>query len=219
VVRGAVRFGLAATAPLAPAAVAAGAPAGALLRSFVLARVPPGHRELGDLHRAVTRSGLRFDGRLRVCCVDRERGRRVVFGAPGAPPARVADAVVASCAIPGVFRPVTIDGREFVDGGAWSVTNLDAAPAGAETEVLLLEPMALPVGDWLSGAGALRAAIAAATALEVQILRDRGARVRRVSPDEASAGLMAGGLMREEPAQQVLAAGRAQGRALARPGT
>ena len=50
--------------------------------------------------------GARFDGRLRVCTVDRASGRRVVFGAPGAPKASVADAVQASCAIPGVFKPV-----------------------------------------------------------------------------------------------------------------
>ncbi|HSD78462.1 MAG TPA: patatin-like phospholipase family protein [Solirubrobacteraceae bacterium] len=210
-----VGWAFAATAPLAPAAVAAGAPAGALARSLVLARVPAGHRRLDDLHRVITRRGVHFDGRLRVCCVDRRSGRRVVFGAPGAPRATVADAVVASCAIPGVFAPVAIGGREYVDGGAWSVTNLDAAPAREGSEVLLLEPTALPVG-WRTGAGALRLALGAATTLELQVLRARGAHVRRVAPDAPSARLMSGGLMRQGPAQRVLAAGHAQGLALAR---
>jgi NTE family protein len=212
--REAARWGLAATAPLAPAAAAAGAPAGALLRSLVLGRLPAGERRLDRLHRELSRSGARFDGRLRVCAVDRGSGRRVVFGAPGAPRATVADAVVASCAIPTVFAPVTIDGRQYVDGGAWSVTNLDAAPAGAESEVLLLEPTALPV-EWRSAPGALRAALGAGGALELQVLRARGGRVRRVTPDAASGELMAAGLMREEPAQHVLAAGHRQGLALA----
>jgi NTE family protein len=212
--REAARWGFAAAAPLAPVAAAAGAPAGAFLRSLVLARLPAGERRLDDLHRAVSRSGVRFDGRLRVCTVERATGRRVVFGAPGAPQATVADAVVASCAIPSVFAPVAIGGREYVDGGAWSVANLDAAPAGAESEVLLLEPTALPV-DWRSGSGALRAALGATTALEIAVLRARGAHVRRITPDAGGAELMAAGLMREEPARRVLAAGHRQGLALA----
>jgi NTE family protein len=52
-------------------------------------------------------------------------GRRVVFGRDGAPVAHVADAVAASCAIPGFFEPVTIDGVSYVDGGAHSPTNAD----------------------------------------------------------------------------------------------
>ena len=212
--RDAARWGLAATVPLAPAAIAAGAPAGALLRSLVLSRLPAGERTLDDLHRVVARSGVRFDGRLRICAVDRASGRRVVFGAPGAPRPSVADAVVASCAIPSVFEPVTIDGREYVDGGAWSVTNLDAAPARAESEVLLLEPTGLPA-DRPTVHAALRAALGAATALELQALRARGARVRRVRPDAASAELMAAGLMQPGPARDVLAAGHRQGVALA----
>jgi NTE family protein len=211
--RDAARWGLAATAPLAPAAIAAGAPAGALLRSFVLARLPAGERSLDDLHRVVSRGGARFDGRLRICAVDRSSGRRVIFGAPGAPRPSVADAVVASCAIPSVFQPVTIGDREYVDGGAWSVTNLDAAPAGAESQVLLLEPTGLPA-DRPGGSAAVRAALGAGTALELQALRARGAHVRRVRPDAASAELMTGGLMRPGPAQEVLAAGHRQGVAL-----
>jgi NTE family protein len=33
--------------------------------------------------------------------------------------------VLASCAIPGYFRPVTIDGVEYMDGGVHSATNAD----------------------------------------------------------------------------------------------
>ena len=95
----------------------------------MLARAPVSGRTLARLHDELERSGARFDGRLRVCCVDKRSGKRVVFGAPGAPRATVADAVTASCAIPWVFAPVRIGEREYVDGGVWSVTNLDAAPA------------------------------------------------------------------------------------------
>ena len=55
----------------------------------------------------------------------------MIFGAPDAPKATVAQAVLASCAVPWIFAPVEIGEREYVDGGVWSPTNLDAIPAGA----------------------------------------------------------------------------------------
>jgi NTE family protein len=206
VLRDAVRVSWQVTAPLAPLALAASAPAGAAVRSLALGRVPAGRYPLTDLRRRVGDWRARFDGRLRVCTVDRANGRRVVFGAPGAPKASVADAVQASCAIPGVFKPVRIDGREYVDGGAWSVTNLDAAPVSRGTRVLCLEP---------TGALGLRAAaFRVATEIELQVLRRRRAEVRRVMPDRDSAGLM-GVLMDGRPLPKVIAAGYAQGLALA----
>jgi NTE family protein len=206
VLRDAVRVGWQATAPLAPLALAASAPAGAAFRSLALARVPAGRYALTDLHGRVAGWRARFDGRLRVCAVDRSNGRRVVFGSPGAPKATVADAVQASCAIPGVFKPVRIDGREFVDGGAWSVTNLDAAPVSRGTRVLCLEP---------TGALGLRAAaLRVATEIELQALRRRRAEVQRVMPDGDSSELMSV-LMDGRPLPKVIAAGYAQGLALA----
>jgi predicted acylesterase/phospholipase RssA len=44
--------------------------------------------------------------------------------------------------VPWLFAPVTIGTREYVDGGVWSPTNLDAAPAGRDTHVLCLNPTA-----------------------------------------------------------------------------
>jgi NTE family protein len=40
-----------------------------------------------------------------VVAMDYDSGKRVAFGSPGAPPARLPDAVAASCAIPGWFTP------------------------------------------------------------------------------------------------------------------
>jgi NTE family protein len=165
-----------------------------------------GEVALTDLHKRVGDWRARFDGRLRVCTVDRSNGKRVVFGEPGAPKASVADAVQASCAIPAVFKPVRIEGREYVDGGAWSVTNLDAAPVSRGTRVLCLEP---------TGALGLRsAAFRVATEIELQALRRRRAQVQRVMPDRDSAALM-GMLMDGRPLPKVIAAGYAQGLALA----
>ena len=73
--------------------------------------------------------------RLRICAVELATARRVVFGPSddiddldgrarsiGTDPSK---AVAASCAVPGVFKPVTIDGREYHDGGVHSADNLD----------------------------------------------------------------------------------------------
>ena len=60
-----------------------------------------------------------------VVACDYSTGRRVSFGRDGAPPAKLEDAVAASCSIPGFYRPVKIDGRLYVDGGIWSTSNLD----------------------------------------------------------------------------------------------
>ncbi len=204
----------AAATPLAPLVLAAGAPGAALARGVVLSRVPRPNTRLGGLRTRVERSGARFDGRLRVAVVDRARGRRVMFGAPRAPRATVGQAVEASCAVPWIFAPVQIAGREYVDGGAWSVTNLDAAPVAAGTEVLCLNPIA-SVASARSPFGALRAATRAATAVEALALRRRGASVRVAGPDASCSALMGANLMRAERGEQVLAAGYGQGRALA----
>src|SRR5262249_45249299 len=125
--------------PLAGALLSRTAPAGALARAAVLGRLPRRGTSLDDLHARVDSWGAEFDGRLLVCAVGRRSGRRVVFGAPGtprAPAASVADAVQASCSIPAIFDPVRIGDRDYVDGGAWSMTNLDVAPARSGDHVL-----------------------------------------------------------------------------------
>jgi NTE family protein len=205
--RTAARWGWAATAPLAPVATALAAPGGAYARSALLARAPDTGRKLTRLHAEIESLGVRFDGRLRLCCVDKRSGRRVVFGAPGAPAASVADAVTASCAIPWVFAPVRIGDRDYVDGGVWSVTNLDASPARRDTEVLCLDPTA-------ALRSVLRQALRVAVAVELQILRGRGARVHHVVPDEAAATAMGADFMAQAPTADALAEGYRQGREL-----
>ncbi len=210
-VRGALReigrWGWAAAAPAAVPATALSAPAGALARATALRAAPSSGRSLAGLAREVDASGARFDGRLRVCAVDKRSGRRVVFGAPGAPRARVGEAVAASCAIPWVFAPVRIGDREYVDGGVWSVTNLDAAPARRDTQVLCLDATA-------GRSGVLFAAFRVGVAVELQLLRARGARVRHLTPDAPAVEAMGPDFMARGTVRASLTAGFAQGRAL-----
>ena len=208
------RLTAAAAAPLAPIALATASPGGAVARAAALRAAPRTARSMPGLGRMIDAEGARFDGRLRIVAVDRRNGRRVVFGASDAPHARVGEAVLASCSVPWIFAPVKIGGREYVDGGVWSPTNLDASPARRGTEVLCLNPTAsLPATR--SAFGALRAFSRSAAMAETLALRARGATVRTIAPDARAAEAMGVNLMDRRPVAAVLAAGYAQGKALA----
>ncbi|TML99282.1 MAG: hypothetical protein E6G05_12645 [Actinobacteria bacterium] len=214
VARRASELTLAATAPVAPLMLAASGPGGALMRAGVLTRIARPHRTLDDLREHVDGYGARFDGRLRVATVDRIRGRRVMFGSPGAPRASVGEAVAASCSVPWLFAPVWIAGREYVDGGVWSASNLDAAPAGRDTHVLCLNPTA-GVGGTHTLMSVARRLARSAVSVEALALRRKGAIVQTVAPDMDSAAAMGGDFMDPEPRKRVLAAGYRQGLRLA----
>lgn len=53
------------------------------------------------------------------CLTGERRSWRRADGVP------LATAVASSCAVPGMFPPVSIDGRRYTDGGVWSPSNLD----------------------------------------------------------------------------------------------
>ena len=76
-----------------------------------------------------------------VVACDYRTGRRVVFGRTGSPRADLADAVAASCSIPGFFRPVWIRGRPYVDGGLNSPSNLDLLGGLGLDLVICLNPL------------------------------------------------------------------------------
>lgn len=76
-----------------------------------------------------------------IVAMDHDTGRRIPFGRHGAPPAELRDAVMASCAIPGWYTPVTIGGRRYVDGGACSPTSVDLVTRLGLDEVVVLSPM------------------------------------------------------------------------------
>jgi NTE family protein len=202
------------SAPFASAALGITTPAGALARIAALRVLPEATGSLADLRQHFETLDLRFDGRLRVSAVDRSSGRRVMFGTPGAPEATVAEAVHASCTVPWMFAPVRIGETRYVDGGVWSPTNLDAAPAGRDSRVLCLNPTA-----GLRGPHPLltvaRGASRSAMAVEAAALRGRGAHVTALGPSRAAATLMGANLMATAPRNEVLAAGYRQGLELA----
>jgi NTE family protein len=76
------------------------------------------------------------DRRVLIPAVDTGSGELVVFTRESG--VALVDAVAASCAVPGVWPPVAIGGRRYMDGGTRSMTNADLA-AGAE-RVLVVQP-------------------------------------------------------------------------------
>ena len=198
------------SSPFASAALGISTPAGALARIAALKALPEATGSLADLRAHFERLALEFDGRLRISAVDRSSGRRVMFGAPGAPPASVAAAVHASCTVPWMFPPVPIGDARYVDGGFWSPTNLDAAPAERDSRVLCLNPTA-----GLRGPHPIltlaRGASRSAMAIEATALRSKGAQVTALGPSREAATLMGANLMATAPRREVLAAGYRQG--------
>src|SRR5205823_1584496 len=95
---------------------------------------------LKDTVRRVVPSGWTDHPSFWAVACDYSSGRRVAFGREDAPEADLADAVAASCAIPGFYKPVEIGGRRYVDGGLWSTSNLDILRNAELDLVICLNP-------------------------------------------------------------------------------
>ena len=108
-------------------------------------------------------------GDLRVTAVDARTGAFRVFGRDDGVP--LATAVAASCAVPGVWPPVSAAGTRWIDGGVRSTANADLAAGYGRVVVLA------PLGGSIGGAARPRAQAEALAAL---------ARVAFVEPDRRS---------------------------------
>lgn len=130
---------------------------------------------------------------LRITAVDAHTGEFRVFDRDSG--ASLVEAVAASCAVPGVWPPVTVGTRRYIDGGMRSAANADLA-AGYR-RVVVLAPITRGIGP------------IAAVDPQVAALRER-ARVELVSPDAAA--LRAIGRNVLDPARRAgsARAGRAQ---------
>lgn len=168
--------------PLAPGAVLAAARRPWAVRpgAVMSGLIPAGRNTTHGISRGISHlHGASWPGsRLRICAVRARDARRVVFGAPGAPTVDVGTAVAASCAIPGYFSPVFIDGQPYVDGGAHSPTNADVVRADQPRLVVISSPMSFgPGGGTRSPDALIRLAVRRYLAREVRLLRRRGATV------------------------------------------
>jgi len=121
-------------------------------------------------HRSTIRSHLPVkvwpSAPLLITAVDAASGELAVFDR--ARGVSLLDAVGASCAVPGVYPPVAIGGRSYIDGGVRSATNADLAEG--HDRIVIIAPIA-------AGFGAIRS-----VASQAEALRRTGSRVLVISP-------------------------------------
>jgi NTE family protein len=149
-----------------------------------------------DVRRAVIASRLphvAWPKPLQVTTIDAVSGDLVVLDACSG--VDLVDAVAASCAVPGIWPPVTLGDRRYVDGGVRTTLNADLA-AGADV-VLVLAPMGL------AGSGPLTAGLDDAL--------PRLGRVVAVEPSDDARTAMGANPLDPATRRPAADAGRAQG--------
>ena len=157
-------------------------------------------RPLRETVQRVAPTGWAPHPALWIVATDAASGRRVVFGREDAPPADLSAAVAASCAVPGIYRPVRIGDRMYVDGGAWSPSNLDAVARANLDLVVCLNPLsATPEELTRAGRGAIRGRMRRTTGRrlgwEARRLREHGTAVVLVQPGVDDLAVMGGNMM------------------------
>jgi NTE family protein len=162
--------------------------------------------EVGHMIRSFSVNGWSPHKNLWIVAVDYESGKRVVFGEDGAPPATLSDAVQASCAIPGLYRPVRIDDRLYIDGGAWSPSNADLLARTDVDTVVVMNPMSslepgLPGGVLQRFERRIRRATGRRLGHEARMLREAGKHVLLIQPKDTDLAVMGVNMM--DPSRRV----------------
>jgi NTE family protein len=117
----------------------------------------------------------------------------------------LARAVASSCSVPGVFPPITIGGRRYIDGGMRSATNADLAK-GYDVAVVVAITAIAPDP-------AMAERFALILEAELRTLRESGSRVELITPDPASVKAFGLNLMDARRSPGAAQAGLDQGRA------
>jgi NTE family protein len=116
----------------------------------------------------------------------------------------LARAVASSCAVPGIYPPISFRGHRYIDGGMRSATNADLAEGYGLVIVVAVTSRAAPKP--------VAEAFRRRFEFELRVLRDAGSRVEVIVPDDESLGVFGLNLMdwtRRQPAAQ---SGLRQGR-------
>ena len=144
-----------------------------------------------------------------IAAVDYDTGQRVLFGRAGAPRASLADAVVASCSIPGWYEPTVIGGRRYVDGGVRSMTSLDVLGGTEVQDIFVLAPMAStepdhPLQPHLQMERRIRQVLTVVLIRQARALAAQGKRVTVLTPGPRDLAAMGANLMDPRRRQDVL---------------
>lgn len=128
--------------------------------------------------------------RLWIVATDYTTGDRVAFGRSGAPVASLAAAVAASCAIPGFYRPVTIGGTRYVDGGVHTGANLDLVAGQGLDLVICLNPLSSRPGTAAGVFWPVRTLLHQQLVPQMRAVERSGARLVVLEPDGRSIRLI-----------------------------
>ena len=122
--------------------------------------LPPGLMETAGiqeyLHK-VFKSRLHSDSfrdlprELYVVAVDLDNGEAVAFGKNGWRDVPISKAVQASTAMPGLYRPVRIGGRDYVDGGVKKTAHINLAIQSGADLVICINPIVPYLNDTANG--------------------------------------------------------------------
>jgi NTE family protein len=150
---------------------------------------------------------------LWICAVRQRDGRRVVFGRPGTGQVPIHLAVAASCAVPGYFAPVRIDGRSYIDGGVHSPTNAAILRGSGIDLAIVISPMSGAPGWRPSFYAAARRHSTRVLLREVRALEATGIRTVVFAPGAGEQRVMGDDMMSRNRLPEViqesfLAAGR-----------
>jgi NTE family protein len=166
-----------------------------------------------DIIARVVPSGWTDHPNTWIVACDYGSGRRVPFGRAGAPVVDLPDAVAASCAIPGFYRPVAIGGRRYVDGGMYSASNLDLLRDDGLDLVICLNPTSTLEQTTARNpldrvADAVRKAAGRRLGYEARRVRANGTQVVLIQPVAADLALMGRNLMRRKGRHDIIETAR-----------
>ena len=89
-----------------------------------------------------------LESELYLAATDLDTCERLVLGAEGWDDVPISLAVRASAALPMVYQPVEVRGRELIDGGIVSTTNLDIAVEAGAKFIVVVNPLVPYVNDF-----------------------------------------------------------------------
>jgi len=89
-----------------------------------------------------------LDCELYLTATDLDTCERLVFGEPGWDDVPISKAIECSTALPIVYKPVDLKGRQLVDGGIRSTTNVDIAVEKGAKFIVVVNPLVPYVNDF-----------------------------------------------------------------------
>jgi NTE family protein len=89
-----------------------------------------------------------LDTELYLTATDLDTTERIVFGEPGWQDVPISKAVQCSTTLPIVYKPVDLKGRQLVDGGIRSTTNVDIAVEKGAKFIIVVNPLVPYVNDF-----------------------------------------------------------------------